>query len=232
MRERPFDASRAGELNARVVQCVECGCSSGLRWKGWGAYRCEDAGTRRSGSTARPAQRTSSATAAASSHREERRSTRRRAIITGWSSRTLLLETKRSSVRSTSGLTKGRRGTKSKDHCRFTVSAATPRASRSFRSRHGNTSESSSSDSGSLSSLDTRRSPSSASSSGTRNTSWSRRSARRVNSYNGITHSSAIGANRRSDLVTVRCGPRAEPLAAGESSFPARWRLTVFLFRY
>ena len=30
------------ERTARVVLCIECGCSSGLCWTGWGAYRCED----------------------------------------------------------------------------------------------------------------------------------------------------------------------------------------------
>jgi hypothetical protein len=39
------DTPRQREHTARVVRCVECGCSSGLRWRGWGAYRYEDAET-------------------------------------------------------------------------------------------------------------------------------------------------------------------------------------------
>ena len=36
------DTRRQSEHTAREVRCEECGCSSGLRWKGWGAYRYKD----------------------------------------------------------------------------------------------------------------------------------------------------------------------------------------------
>ena len=32
------DTRRHDEHTAREVRCEECGCSSGLRWRGWGAY--------------------------------------------------------------------------------------------------------------------------------------------------------------------------------------------------
>jgi hypothetical protein len=42
MKDKPFDTRRHGERTARIVRCVECDRSSGLRWKGWVAYRCDD----------------------------------------------------------------------------------------------------------------------------------------------------------------------------------------------
>ena len=37
------DASDQGSRQKiNVVTCVECGCSSGLRWAGWRAYRIDD----------------------------------------------------------------------------------------------------------------------------------------------------------------------------------------------
>jgi hypothetical protein len=31
-----------GRRRARIVSCAECGCSSGLKWRGWRAYRVDD----------------------------------------------------------------------------------------------------------------------------------------------------------------------------------------------
>lgn len=31
-----------GRAPAATVRCTECGCSSGLRWRGWRAYRVDD----------------------------------------------------------------------------------------------------------------------------------------------------------------------------------------------
>ena len=87
------------------------------------------------------------------------------------------------------------------DLCRFTVSVATLPASRSFGSRQASTSESSSSDSGSLLSPDTKRPQSSAWLSATRNTLWSRKSVRRANNFGGITRSSVISIHRQSDSL-------------------------------
>ena len=45
MRNSEADNRRHAERTGRVVLCVECGSSSWLRWKGRGAYRCEDSET-------------------------------------------------------------------------------------------------------------------------------------------------------------------------------------------
>ena len=45
MRNSEADNRRHAEGTGRVVLCVECGSSSWLRWKGRGAYRCEDTET-------------------------------------------------------------------------------------------------------------------------------------------------------------------------------------------
>ncbi len=34
--------SRDHQAKARTINCIECGCSSGLYWHGWRAYRTDD----------------------------------------------------------------------------------------------------------------------------------------------------------------------------------------------
>lgn len=39
---KPSDDPGAEPEAQRIVVCVECGCSSGQRWYGWGAYRVDE----------------------------------------------------------------------------------------------------------------------------------------------------------------------------------------------